>query len=236
MSSTLSRLRRLNGAWDEIPIVLTAACGGLTIGIEPTPFGLRAARFLARTNAINCIFRPQKPRLIPRPIRYHGVSSMHYRTLDKIKWIFRHPRMTTFTVGFVTVAWLIGFIWTLGEAAGVAGSPKLLGIITVAAFLAVSLGYAFVRSLQWTLLFGAVKTYVRENLLGKFTKDTILIGIGPGGAIAVGMVAKAVRSLGATPPLCLVIDLKYVEKGSNPIIGTLVPGNLCLPPDRCFII
>ncbi|MCZ7567041.1 MAG: hypothetical protein M5U01_00380 [Ardenticatenaceae bacterium] len=127
-------------------------------------------------------------------------------------------------------------VWNFLEPAGVTGSPLLLlGLILLGIVLALSV--ALIASLlKWWLLFEAIKSYIKKYLLRRLTDKEILLGIGPGGAIAVGMVAKAIRVLGYEPPSVVVIDHHYDRIGADPSIGTLIAPELKLPKERCWIV
>ncbi|WP_155353209.1 hypothetical protein [Acrocarpospora macrocephala] len=81
-----------------------------------------------------------------------------------------------------------------------------------------------------------MRDYVHTRLLRELTAEKVLVGIGPGGAIAVGMVAKAIRDLGYEPPSVLVFDMRYETRGKNPRIGALWPESYQLDGNRCWII
>lgn len=106
---------------------------------------------------------------------------------------------------------------------------------------------AFIRSSFRRWVFGCVsaplvaafhgsKRLYQAHLVTTLTDDKVLVGIGPGGAIAVGMVANAIRVLGYEPPSVIVVDHRYEVLGSVPRIATLVPSDFRLPAEKCWII
>jgi hypothetical protein len=127
-------------------------------------------------------------------------------------------------------------VWTVADAAGIKGSVPLAIILIFSCGLGAMLVSVVAGPLRWFILFRAIRNYVRIHLLRDLTAEKILIGIGPGGAIAVGMVAKAIRDLGCDPPSVLVFDMRYETRGSNPRVGALWPDNYQLDSSRCWII
>jgi len=91
------------------------------------------------------------------------------------------------------------------------------------------------KSFRWTLLYAAIKKYVRHSIIPTLKPSTILIGEGAGGALAVGMVSKAIQELGHRVPLSLVIDCEYTGPG-DPRVGMLLPTDLSLVAGDCLII
>lgn len=86
-----------------------------------------------------------------------------------------------------------------------------------------------------------VKLYTRKELVGKAIKDdTILVGAGAGGALAVGMVSKALQELGHLVPKSIVMDCEYISYDGwisiYPETATLFPEGLNLPDERCLIV
>ncbi len=156
--------------------------------------------------------------------------------LQKIIWIYDYQTPVSILAGIALVLSILGEIWTLLEVSGVRGSPTLLiglllvSAISVAGFIMIS------HPLRWAILFRASKDYIQKYLLDELTPDKILVGIGPGGAIVIGIVAKAIRDLGRTPPSIIAFDLRYKELGDNPSIGDLWPNNYSLPSEKCWII
>ena len=138
-------------------------------------------------------------------------------------------------VGFIVIS-MVSMGWTILDAAGKPGS-----IGTVAVLIAVSLAITGVlilvfRFFRWTLLFAAVKEYIRRNKLNDLIDgDTVLLGAGAGGALAVGMVSKALQELGHPIPHTFVIDCQYRGK-PKPETGILLPTGFRLPQKKCFII
>lgn len=156
--------------------------------------------------------------------------------LQNLIWLYDY-KSPLGIIGYILIAASVPTtVWNFLEPAGVIGSPLLLiGLILLG--VVVALGVALIASLlKWWLLFEAIKSYIKKHLLRKLTDKEILLGIGPGGAIAVGMVAKAVRVLGYEPPSVIVIDHRYDRIGTDPSIGILVSSHLNLPKERCWII
>ncbi len=156
--------------------------------------------------------------------------------LQRVIWIF--DRRTSATVVGVAVftASLLGLVWTVAEAAGVKGSVPLAILLIFFCALGATLVSLVASPLRWFILFRAIRDYVGIHLLRELTTEKVLVGIGPGGAIAVGMVAKAVRDLGYEPPSVLVFDMRYEAKGKNPSIGTLWPKEHLIDKSRVWII
>lgn len=162
---------------------------------------------------------------------------MHYSVLCRLAWIYRLPRSISIIMGVVACFSIFGSFWNLLEASGVGGSPSLSIALLLGIIFVVSIGVFLARCMHWTLLFWAVKSYVDQHLKQVLSKEgMILLGIGPGGALSVGMVAKALRNLRMDPPSCLVLDMRYVEKGKDPEIGKIIPADMKLPKDKCFIV
>ncbi|MBK9340801.1 MAG: hypothetical protein IPN04_09460 [Rhodoferax sp.] len=114
-------------------------------------------------------------------------------------------------------------VWTIRESSGTAGS---IGVVleilaTSAAILGASLLGA--KLLRWPILYRAVYKYT-ELLLREQTirETTVLVGEGAGGALAVGMVSKAIQELGYPVPLSIVIDCEFIDQ-PKPTVGVLSP-------------
>ena len=133
-----------------------------------------------------------------------SMSSPGVPWLQKIIWIFDRHRSATAIGTVVFAGSLIGLVWTVADAAGIKGSVPLAIILIFSCGLGAMLVSVVAGPLRWFILFRAIRDYVRIHLLRDLTAEKILIGIGPGGAIAVGMVAKAIRDLGCDPPSVLV--------------------------------
>jgi hypothetical protein len=128
-------------------------------------------------------------------------------------------------------------LWSFMEAGGAAGSPALLAALFGITALTMGLALMLAKPLRWPLLHFAVRSYVRENLLQELSQpNTVLVGIGPGGAIAVGLVAKVLRELGIDPPPIVVFDMAYTQKGADPEIGVHWPVLPQLGSSNCWII
>lgn len=156
--------------------------------------------------------------------------------LQKIIWIYDYQTPVSILAGIGLGLSILGGIWTLLDASGVQGSPILLiGLFLVSVFSVLGL-IMFSRPLRWAILFRASKDYVQKYLLDELTPDKILVGLGPGGAIVIGIVAKAIRDLGRTPPSIIAFDMKYKDVGANPSVGDLWPQDYSLPAERCWII
>jgi hypothetical protein len=156
--------------------------------------------------------------------------------LQRIIWIFDRRRSATAVGAAVLAGSLVGLVWTVAEAAGVKGSVPLAVLLIFFCGLGAALVSIVAGPLRWFILFKAIRDYVRSYLLPDLTAEKILVGIGPGGAIAVGMVAKAIRDLGCEPPSVLVFDMRYEARGSNPQIGALWPQDHLIDTSRCWII
>jgi len=162
---------------------------------------------------------------------------MHYKVLCKLAWVYRLPKSISFLSVAIAALSIFGIFWNILEASGVSGSPSLsIGLLLGIMFL-LSSGVFFAHFMHWTLLFLAIRSYVDRHLKQTLSrKDLVLLGIGPGGALSVGMVAKALRSLHIEPPSCLVLDMRYKKKGEDPLIGETYPGELKVSKDNCFLI
>jgi len=131
---------------------------------------------------------------------------------------------------------IYGGFWALLNSYGVQGSPFIFIMIFCVSALIIIVLVIFSRILRWTILFYASKDYIQKHLLNEITEDKILVGIGPGGAIAIGIVAKAIRDLGRAPPSIVAFDMRYKDLGANPLVGDLWPQDCSLPADKCWII
>lgn len=156
--------------------------------------------------------------------------------LQKLVWLYDYKSPLGIIGYGLIVASVPTVVWNFLEPAGMIGSPMLLlGLIVLG--IVVALGVGLIASLlKWWLLFEAIKSYIEKHLLRKLTDKEVLLGIGPGGAIAVGMVAKAIRVLGYEPPSVIVIDHHYGHIGADPSIGALLSSDLNLPKERCWIV
>lgn len=156
--------------------------------------------------------------------------------LQNILWIYDYGRGVSILAWVVLGLSIFGGIWTVAEASGLQGSPVILAGLLLVSAISVG-GLAMLsRALRWTILFRAIKDFSQKYLLNDLTSNEVLVGIGPGGAIAVGMVAKAIRELGRTPPSIIAFDMRFEELGAEPAFGELWPSNLQLPANNCWII
>lgn len=141
----------------------------------------------------------------------------------------------------VGIALLVGsifnLVWTALQSAGVGGSSRVFFILSTASIALVSVIIIVFRFFRWTFLFAGVKEYIRRNrLYEKISADTVLLGAGAGGALAVGMVSKALQELGHPIPHTFVIDCQYRKCDHNPQTGTLLPPKFKLSAQSVFII
>jgi hypothetical protein len=131
---------------------------------------------------------------------------------------------------------LLGIFWTILDAAGVPGSPQILGLLAAAVALLVTMLVVSIWLLRWAFLYPAIKAYVRDELAGKVIKnDTTLVTAGIGGTIVLGMVAKALQELGHPISKIIATDLTYNEDGV-PEVGKLLPRNFNLTNNQTIII
>jgi hypothetical protein len=151
-------------------------------------------------------------------------------------WIFDRRKPAKLVGGVISAGTLLGLTWTVAEAAGVRGSTPLAILLIITCGSGVAIMSVVAGPLRWYILFRAVRDYVRLHLLRDLTPEKILVGIGPGGAIAVGMVAKAIRDLGCQPPSVLVVDMRYEAKGNNPNVGALWHQDQGFNNSQCWII
>jgi len=151
-------------------------------------------------------------------------------------WLYELETPSSWPAALASVLGVLAALWLLCEVFGFSGSLArgaiLLGLsISIVGGIALAL-----RVLGWSVLFLAVKSYVRERFANKVSRDTILVGIGPGGAIAVGMVSKAVREIRGFSPSVLVFDMAWTGTGNPPDIGRLFPPDFTLDSSRVWII
>ncbi len=135
------------------------------------------------------------------------------------------------------VASAFSILWMLFESAGIRGSLRICFFLLMASVLAALAVTIVLRFLRWKLLFASVKAYIRRNELNKqMSEDTVLVGAGAGGALAVGMVSKALQELGNVVPHSFVIDCQYRGKQEAPKTGLLLPDSFTLSGRNVFII
>jgi hypothetical protein len=131
---------------------------------------------------------------------------------------------------------LFSTLWTFSEASGVGGSAKLVISLSSISFTVIAVLVIMARAFRWTMLFQAVKAYVRSHLIGKnINKHTILVSGGAGCAIAVGLVAKAAQELGHKVPKTLVVDCEYLGP-RDPETCMLLPEGFKLDSDKRLIV
>ncbi len=115
--------------------------------------------------------------------------------------------------------------WTLLEVAGIEGSPRMLftflGSVAVRTFPI----YVLTRpAMRWALLYAAVDQYIKKQYTPNAKVPRYILNSGNGGAIAAGMVAKAIGRHASTKdcsrePSVFVLDL-FTRPPQKPDIGT----------------
>jgi hypothetical protein len=131
-------------------------------------------------------------------------------------------RGTIVGVGMMA-AGLFGFFWTILEAGGVQGSPSLVAGIGSLALVIVATLTLIAQAFKWSLLYAAIKHYIRYTLWGRdLTSQTVLVGGSSGGGLAAGMVGKAVQELYGKAPRILVLDQDYAQDEFAPRTATLI--------------
>lgn len=152
-------------------------------------------------------------------------------------WLLDFPKPRTILASIVLFSSIYGALWTLFESSGITGSLKVMLVLLFIAFTFVALLMLILSVLKWKLLFAAVKDYVGKKMWGSdIDTDTILVGGGPGGGIAVGMVAKALHELGKPGPKILVVDQDYVDGNTLPHTGNLLPEGFCIRSDKVLYV
>jgi hypothetical protein len=131
---------------------------------------------------------------------------------------------------------LFSLSWTLLESAGISGSGRILVALAAASAAVAGVVIILFRFFRWTFLFAAVKDYIRRNhLSAQISADTVLVGGGAGGALAVGMVSKALQELGHAVPHSFVIDCQYRGE-HDPQTGILLPPGFTLSRTNVFVV
>lgn len=101
-------------------------------------------------------------------------------------------------------------------------------ILSGAAAILVTGGfYLLIWVARWPLLFAAVRSAVATALPSSwFDEHTVLVGIGGGGCIAAGLVAKSLLMLGSrSVPTILAFDVDYIGDDATPRVSAwLSPG------------
>lgn len=156
--------------------------------------------------------------------------------LQHFIWLYDYQSPKTILNYFLLAASVPTVFWSYLEIVGTEGSTDLFIKLVILGMTFALLVALITYFLKWWLLFHALKGYIKKYLLRKLTEEKILLGIGPGGAIAVGMVAKAIRVLNYEPPSVIVIDHRYEFRGEDPSIGKLLSLDKSIPKERYWII
>lgn len=126
--------------------------------------------------------------------------------------------------------------WLVWSAAGQDGSPAFLAIAGIASLLYAGALFLFAKFFRWPILFFVVKRYILLKMIpeGAF-KNKILVSCGPGGALAVGLVSKALQKLGCETPLSIIVDAEYLKNGHVEMCK-LLPYGFSLEGKDCLIV
>lgn len=153
---------------------------------------------------------------------------MAIKLLQVMSWFLGDKLPKTLLNIMILSVTIFGTIWTIVDAMGYQGSPKIVAVLFVIIILVIGTISGILWGLRWALLYPAIKSYVRDNLFGKDIKEnTILFSSGTGGAIALGMVSKAVQEIGYPSPKTLLVDITYKENGTAEV-GNLLPADFNL--------
>lgn len=154
--------------------------------------------------------------------------------LQRLVWLYDYDTPRGWLAYAAIASSAAGAGWGILEASGVPGSPKVAAGLIILGILAALLTFLFLSLFRWPLLAAAIKSYVFTHLSNRIDHTTVLVGIGPGGAIAAGLVAKAFRALHREPPSVVIVDHRYDKLGADPTIAKLgVPD---LSHSNCWII
>ncbi len=119
--------------------------------------------------------------------------------------------LATASSAFVITASVFGVLWGLASAAGVEGGPTTV-IITLLLSVLPTIAVLGLRPVRWTLLAWLLQTNI--DRLVQFGPD-LVIGLGPGGAIIAGMIAKMLAAKRGEEPLVYVVNRTFKWEGKR---------------------
>lgn len=112
--------------------------------------------------------------------------------------------------GLAVSASIFGLLWGLASAAGLAGSPTTVIVLLLASVLP-TVAVLGLRPVRWTVVAWVLRSNIdRVVQFG----PKLIIGIGPGGAIISGMMAKVLADRMGAEPRVYVIDRTYKWEGN----------------------
>ncbi|MFY0564073.1 hypothetical protein ACN28E_09505 [Archangium lansingense] len=112
---------------------------------------------------------------------------------------------------------VFGTTHQLYEATGGTNSLKSGIILLAASTLIVVAIYGLLLPLRWALIFSSLKSLLRNNP-GIVTPKTVIVGAGPGSALAIGMLLKALQDLKRPTPRVILMGLEYSQTTGEPVI------------------
>lgn len=116
---------------------------------------------------------------------------------------------TTWAAYVSACASLFLLLQALLTAAGVVGSYKTVLLEIVACMLLVG-SLFFLRLFRWNILHWALRKNVQKFL---HYDPSVIVGVGPGGAILAGMIAKIIAQHTTKEPAVFVVDRVYKNEG-----------------------
>ena len=116
--------------------------------------------------------------------------------------------VTGLGAGLMLWASILGLLWTFAEAAGARGSLITFIVLSLTSVLPVAA--LRLRSVRWAVVPLVLRSNIRR--VAKLTPE-VIIGIGPGGAIVSGIIAKLLLDRTGAEPRVYVIDRTFKWEG-----------------------
>lgn len=127
--------------------------------------------------------------------------------------VFSRSKLVGVTA-YITISFLVwGLIQGVNSSLGVQGSwRRFIGEVGLS--LALPLGVMLLGPLRWHMIYRSLRSEIKWF---RRKEARILVGVGPGGAILAGMVAKLMAELDGREPEIIVIDRVYEVTEYNEI-------------------
>lgn len=127
----------------------------------------------------------------------------------------------SFLVFLGVCATVFGLITSATGAAGVQGSWTVLAV-TVLASVALASSLFLLRLFRWELIWKGL-----GGQLPWIGRPDVVVGIGPGGAVIAGMIAKRLVGYAQCEPIVVVADRTFKNAGNRLVVEI---GEVALPP------
>jgi len=155
--------------------------------------------------------------------------------LELVSYLFEWNKPRGIAGCMLLAATAYSGLWLANESTGTVGSKELAFEMAAMAATIVGAAVLAAKLFRWPILYRAVKLYSQEHLLTEIKENTVLVGEGAGGALAVGMLSKALQELNHWVPRSIVVDCEYTDR-PYPQVAHLLPATYRIPADDILIV